>query len=71
MSRKTLAGIAIWVLTDAALQACPVCFQVEDQTVTSGVRGAVIVLGGITTVVLAGVAVFAARLIRHEVRNRP
>jgi hypothetical protein len=38
----------------------------EDGSVAHGVRAAVVVLGGVTTIVLAGVAVFARRIARRE-----
>jgi len=55
-------------LADVALNACPVCFQVEDTGVKNGVRAAVIVLGGATAVVLGGVAHFVRRLVKAELR---
>jgi hypothetical protein len=50
--------------------ACPICFQPDDANTVMGVRAAVAVLGAITTVVLAGFAVFAGRLARHERAER-
>jgi len=59
-------AVLVWLLADAALAACPICFQVEDAGVTAGVRAAVVVLGGVTGGVLIGVAVFARRLVKTE-----
>ena len=63
---RWIAGSGIWLFAGAALSACPICFQVEDAGVRTGVRAAVVVLGGITSAVLAGFAVFARRLVRAE-----
>ena len=60
------AAFVIWLGAGAALSACPICFQVEDTGVVSGVRAAVVVLGGVTAGVLVGVAVFALRLVKAE-----
>ena len=57
--------VLLWLGADAALQACPVCFQVEDGPVTSGVRAAVAVLGGVTVAVLSGVGLFIVRFVRR------
>jgi threonine/homoserine/homoserine lactone efflux protein len=64
--RRSLAALAIWLCSDIALSACPICFQVEDAGVVSGVRAAVVVLGGVTAGVLVGVALFARRLVNAE-----
>ena len=53
-------------LADAALRACPICFQIEDAHVTSGIRAAVGVLMGVTVVVVAPVVVFAIRISRRQ-----
>lgn len=63
---RWIAGFVFWVCAGAAVSACPICFQVEDSGVASGVRAAVVVLGGVTFCVLAGVLVFARRLVRAE-----
>ena len=62
---------ALIALADATLLACPICFQVEDTNAVNGVRAAVLVLMGVTSVVLIGFAGFAARLIRHEPPTEP
>ena len=66
----TAAAFVIWLAADAALSACPICFQVEDAGVVSGVRAAVVVLGGVTAGVLVGVAMFARRLVKFERADR-
>ena len=68
--RRLFAAIAIWLCTGSALSACPICFQVEDAGVVSGVRAAVVVLGGVTAGVLVGVAMFARRLVKFERAER-
>lgn len=67
----TVRGALIVVLVllwDAALAACPICFQVEDTGTTNGVRAAVIVLGGVTAAVLGGAGLFVRRLVKAEPR---
>lgn len=53
------------VCLPAAIHACPVCFQADGSPAVSGIRAAVLVLVGVTTLVLGGFGVFAARLIRR------
>ena len=50
----------------AIIHACPICFQVDDAPVVGGVRAAVGVLIGVTTIVLAGFGMFAARFVRRS-----
>jgi hypothetical protein len=71
MRRRTLVARAIlaatlWPLMAATVLACPICFQVEDSHVAGGVRAAVIVLIGVTSIVVGGCAVFFGRLVRQE-----
>lgn len=68
LARRTASGFALlsfWLAFDAALFACPICFQVEDGPVTDGVRAAVIVLMSVTGAVLSGFALFIARFVRR------
>jgi hypothetical protein len=60
-----LVTTLLTLLAPAALQACPICFQFEQGPVTAGMRGAVIVLMGVTAGVLAGFAVFITRFVRR------
>ena len=46
--------------------ACPVCFQVEENATTDGVRVAVLVLVGVTTIVLGAFARFVVLFARRE-----
>jgi hypothetical protein len=62
--------MAIWLCAGSTLSACPICFQIEDAGVVSGVRAAVVVLGGVTAGVLVGVAMFARRLVKSERAER-
>jgi hypothetical protein len=64
------AVLVIWLGAGAVLSACPICFQVDDAGVTAGVRAAVVVLGGVTSGVLVGVAMFARRLVNAERAER-
>jgi hypothetical protein len=52
-----------WLAAGAAAAACPICFQVEDESTRAGVQTGVWVLMGVTVAVLGGVARFAWRLI--------
>jgi hypothetical protein len=65
LTRALITG-AVWMLSSAAVAACPICFQAEDAGVANGVRAAVLVLGGVTVCVLAGVGLFVRRLVRAE-----
>ena len=68
MKALVRVGVALFVAVaaEAAVHACPICFQIEDAHVTSGVRVAVGVLMGVTLTVLAPVVVFAVRFARRE-----
>ena len=59
----TLLG---WLAAGATALACPICFQAEPNGTTDGVRSAVVVLLGVTSVVLGGFAVFIVRFAGHE-----
>jgi len=63
--RVVLTG-AMFLGAEAAIYACPICFQIEDAHATSGIRAGVGVLMGVTGVVLVGFARFATRLIRNQ-----
>jgi hypothetical protein len=56
----------VWLASGAGLGACPICFQGEGDGIASGVRAAVVVLGGVTTAVLAIFVAFTRRILRHE-----
>jgi len=58
--------LAMAVCAEAAIHACPICFQIEDAHVVSGVRAAVAVLMGVTVVVIAPVVAFAIRIRRRD-----
>ncbi len=60
------ASTAVWIATQTGVLACPVCFQVEEGPVVSGVRAAVVVLVGVTVSVLAGFGVFIAKFVRRS-----
>jgi hypothetical protein len=61
-----IAGLTAWLLFGPALEACPVCFQIEDGPAAAGVRGAVVVLLGVTVSVLAVTALFVVRVARRS-----
>ena len=53
-------------IAQAALHACPICFQINDAHMTSGVRAAVGVLVVVTIGVVAPCAVFFRRLMKRQ-----
>jgi hypothetical protein len=53
----------MWLCAGAAAAACPICFQMEEESARAGVQAGVWVLLGSTVVVLGGVVRFAWRLI--------
>ena len=57
------ATVLMWVCASAVAVACPICFQMEDESTRAGVQAGVWVLLGLTVVVLGGVVRFAWRLI--------
>jgi len=74
MNRLILRGslvVWLWLVAEASLDACPVCFRIEDGPVTDGVRAAVLVLMAVTSSVLAGFAVFIAGFIRRSRTPEP
>lgn len=48
------------------LIACAVCFQVDPNATTDGVRAAVLVLVGVTVAVLSGFGVFIVNFVRRQ-----
>ena len=59
-------GVLMWAFMDAALAACPVCFQIDDAPTTAGIRAAVVVLMGVTAAVLTAFGVFVTRFVKRE-----
>jgi len=70
MSRRLLARVSMtavmWPLAQAALHACPICFQTADAHLTSGVRAGVAVLIGVTVGVVGVCVVFFGRVIKRQ-----
>ena len=64
--RHVVVLALLWIVADASLLACPICFQVDEGPVTSGIRAAVAVLGGVTVAVLSGFGLFAVRFVRRS-----
>jgi len=64
--RRGALTAAMCVFADAALHACPICFQIEDAHVVGGIRAAVGVLMGVTVAVMAPVIVFAVQFARRD-----
>ena len=65
---RAIPAVAFWLLADATLLACPICFRVEENATTDGVQAAVVVLVGVTTCVLGAFAAFVVRFARREMR---
>jgi len=61
-----MSGVAVWLAADAALFACPICFQFEESAVTDGVMAAVVVLVGVTSGVLGGFGAFIVRFVKRS-----
>jgi hypothetical protein len=57
---------ALCLGAEAAMYACPICFQIEDAHATNGIRAGVGVLMGVTGVVLVGFVRFARRVARNQ-----
>jgi hypothetical protein len=53
-------------LVQPMLLACPVCFQVEQNATTDGLRAAVLVLIGVTAAVLSAFGLFIIRFVRRS-----
>ena len=62
---RLIATLVIWTSLGVSVWACPVCFRMEEGPVTDGVRLAVLVLMGVTTMVLTGFGVFIRGFIRR------
>jgi heme/copper-type cytochrome/quinol oxidase subunit 2 len=63
---RAVATLGMAAFAEAAVHACPICFQIEDAHVTSGIRAAVGVLMGVTLAVMTPVVVFAVRFTRRQ-----
>jgi len=67
---RTIARIGVTLgllaVTESVVHACPVCFQIEDAHLTSGVRAAVGVLMGVTLAVVVPVVGFAVKVARRQ-----
>ncbi|MEO6222294.1 MAG: hypothetical protein ABIP90_03525, partial [Vicinamibacterales bacterium] len=57
------------LLGGGVLHACPICFRVEESATTDGLRLAVLVLVGVTTVVLGALARFIVGFAKRERRQ--
>jgi hypothetical protein len=68
VARVALAS-GMCLAAEAAIHACPICFQIENGQMAGGVRAAVIVLVSVTSVVVGGCVVFFTRLARRERRS--
>ena len=70
MRFRTLAHLlliaAMAPLAQAVVHACPICFQINDAHMTTGVRAAVVVLVAVTAGVVGTCAVFFNRLIKRQ-----
>jgi hypothetical protein len=69
--RRAALTTALWPLLDAAVHACPICFQTDNAHVAAGARAAVIVLVAVTTMVVGACALFFTRLVRADAPPTP
>jgi hypothetical protein len=63
-----IAATTCWAAAAPVALACPVCFRIEEGPTAAGVRMAVYVLLAVTITVLAGAALFVARVVRRSAR---
>jgi uncharacterized membrane protein len=68
MTARIAFTCAAWLSSEAALAACPVCFQAESGGVTEGVTAAIVVLAGVTLAVLAALGIWV-RSVVHRARG--
>jgi hypothetical protein len=61
-------GLAALLMSPLPALACAVCFGEPDAPMTRGLNSAILVLGGIVGVVLAGVAGFFVHVQRRTAR---
>ena len=66
MAVRVAITIALCLGAEAAMYACPICFQIEDAHATSGIRAGVGVLIGVNSVVVGGFVRFATRVARNQ-----
>jgi len=64
--KRLIAVLVAVAFVEPALFACPVCFQLDDNATTHGIRAAVTVLLAVTTVVLGAFGVFVTRFAARE-----
>jgi hypothetical protein len=65
LTRAAVTALMLPV-AQAAIHACPICFQINDAHMTTGVRAAVGVLVVVTVGVVAPCAVFFSRLMKRQ-----
>jgi hypothetical protein len=59
-------AVVMMPMAQAVIHACPICFQINDAHMTTGVRAAVGVLVIVTAGVVAPCAVFFRRLMKRQ-----
>ena len=69
---QAVAGLAILCLQLPAMaQACPVCFGEADSQQARGLQAAILVLGGVTGLIVAGIAGVVLTIRRRSGRRAP
>ena len=63
---RAVLVIAMSLAAEAAISACPICFQIEDARATLGIRAGVGVMMVVTVGVLGAFARFAVRCARNQ-----
>ena len=66
LARRAAVTALIVPLIEAAVLACPICFQTADAHLTSGVRAGVAVLIAVTVGVVSACVVFFGRVIKRQ-----
>jgi len=69
--RKMTGVLAAWLISTLPTLACAVCFGEPDAPMTRGLNWAILVLGGVVGVVLAGVAGFFLHVQRRTAQQPP
>ena len=69
--RRVVAVLICAAASEAAVAACPICFQVDDGAGAAGIRAALIVLGGVSGIVLGAIGVWTFRFLNRRRQEQP
>lgn len=65
------ASAIICLLLPAIARACPVCFGEADSNQVRGLQAAILVLGGVTGLIVAGIAAVVLTIRRRAGKGAP